>query len=137
MNRLAEIVSKKRERVAAATLTTPREAIERLAREAREPARPHRLREALNSDQRINIIAEFKRRSPSKGIIRADANPKSIVAQYERAGAAAISILTEQDYFAGSMDDLQVARGTTTLPLLRKDFIIDPHQGYESAAGGA
>jgi indole-3-glycerol phosphate synthase len=85
----------------------------------------------------ISLIAEHKRRSPSAGTIREGATVEDIAAAYERGGAAAISILTEPFHFAGSLDDLRSARAVTALPVLRKDFIVDPYQLYESAAAGA
>jgi indole-3-glycerol phosphate synthase len=85
----------------------------------------------------ISVIAEHKRRSPSAGTIREDSTVESIVTAYERGGATALSILTEPFHFAGSLDDLHVARSATHLPVLRKDFIVDPYQLYESAAAGA
>jgi len=85
----------------------------------------------------ISVIAEHKRRSPSAGTIREDSTVEAIVGAYERGGAAALSILTEPFHFAGSLDDLHVARSATNLPVLRKDFIVDPYQLYESAAAGA
>ena len=85
----------------------------------------------------ISLIAEHKRRSPSAGTIREGATVETIALAYERGGAAAISILTEPFHFAGSLDDLRAARAATELPVLRKDFIVDPYQLYESAAAGA
>jgi indole-3-glycerol phosphate synthase len=85
----------------------------------------------------ISVIAEHKRRSPSSGVIREGAEPVEIVQAYERGGAAALSILTEPFHFDGSLDDLRAARAATHLPVLRKDFIIDSYQLYESAAAGA
>ncbi len=85
----------------------------------------------------ISVIAEHKRRSPSAGTIREDSTVESIVTAYERGGATALSILTEPFHFAGSLDDLRAARAATHLPVLRKDFIVDPYQLYESAAAGA
>lgn len=137
MNRLAEIIEKKRARVAASKDVVPREAVEMIARWAREAAQPHALRDALVHDDRTRIIAEFKRRSPSKGIISGDADPAVIARVYELGGAVAISVLTEEDFFDGSLDDLRVVRQTTSLPILRKDFILDDYQVYESAAAGA
>lgn len=120
MDVLSEIIAKKRERL----------------REARSRARPHAFVRALHTNG-INIIAEFKRRSPSKGIIRADANPIDIARAYQAGGAVAMSVLTEEDYFAGSLDDLRQVKSTIDLPVLRKDFIIDEFQVYESAVAGA
>jgi len=85
----------------------------------------------------ISIIAEHKRRSPSAGVIREGAEVADVAQAYERGGAAALSILTEPFHFGGSLDDLRVARAATHLPVLRKDFIVDPYQVYESAAAGA
>jgi indole-3-glycerol phosphate synthase len=85
----------------------------------------------------LSLIAEFKRRSPSAGAIQAGADVTSLVAAYERGGAAAISILTEEAHFGGSLEDLRIARGTCGLPILRKDFIVDAYQVYEAAANGA
>ena len=136
MDVLTEIVAKKRERVASAKEVVPPEEIRRLASEMRSKARPHALINALRSDG-INIIAEFKRRSPSKGTIRADANLVEMVQCYEAGGAAAISVLTEEDYFDGSLDDLRHVKATISLPVLRKDFVFEQYQVYESAAAGA
>lgn len=119
MNVLLEIIAKKRERL----------------REARS-SRAHRFRSALQKDG-INIIAEFKRRSPSKGMIREGANPIDIARAYEAGGAVAMSVLTEEDYFAGSLDDLRQVKSAVELPVLRKDFIVDEYQVYESVVAGA
>jgi indole-3-glycerol phosphate synthase len=83
------------------------------------------------------VIAEHKRRSPSAGDIRPDASVTDIVRAYDRGGAAALSILTEERHFGGSLDDLAEARAATDLPILRKDFTIDPYQLYEAKAYGA
>ena len=85
----------------------------------------------------VSVIAEHKRRSPSAGTIREGATVADVVLAYERGGAAAISILTEGRHFGGSLEDLREARATCALPILRKDFIVDPYQLYESAAAGA
>ena len=107
--------------------------LERLASERGE-GRP--FHEAL-SRPGTSLIAEYKRRSPSAGEIRAGASVVDIVRAYERGGAVALSILTEQDHFGGSLDDLREARDATELPILRKDFTIDPYQVYEAKAAGA
>ncbi|RJP31025.1 MAG: indole-3-glycerol phosphate synthase TrpC [Actinobacteria bacterium] len=85
----------------------------------------------------INVIAEVKRSSPSRGAIRPDLDLERLVGSYERGGACAVSVLTEPEFFAGSMQDLARARCATALPLLRKDFILDPFQLLEARAGGA
>lgn len=129
MSILTEIIERKRQRLELAKETVAFDTIEKRAN-------AHRLRHALLRDG-INIIAEFKRRSPSKGVIRADADLKQMVSSYKAGGAAAISVLTEEDYFAGSLDDLRAVKSTVDLPVLRKDFIFDEYQVYESAAAGA
>jgi indole-3-glycerol phosphate synthase len=98
---------------------------------------PHLLRKALTGDDGVNIIGEFKRASPSRGVIRENASPAEFVALYERAGVAAISILTEPEFFRGSLADLRAARATTSLPILQKDFIVEEFQIEEAAAAGA
>jgi indole-3-glycerol phosphate synthase len=84
-----------------------------------------------------SVIAEHKRRSPSAGAIRDGASCADIVIAYERGGAAALSILTEEEHFGGSLADLREARAATELPILRKDFTIDPYQLYEAKVAGA
>jgi indole-3-glycerol phosphate synthase len=98
------------------------------------PARP--FAEAL-SRPGTSVIAEYKRRSPSAGAIREGASVTDVVRAYERGGAVALSVLTEQDHFGGSLSDLEEARRATELPLLRKDFTVDPYQVYEARAMGA
>jgi indole-3-glycerol phosphate synthase len=85
----------------------------------------------------ISVIAEFKRRSPSAGALRERPDVAELVGAYERGGAAAVSILTEGPHFDGSLEDLREARAACALPLLRKDFIVDPYQLHEARAGGA
>jgi indole-3-glycerol phosphate synthase len=138
MDFLAEIIGLKRERLRASMNDS--RAVDELreqAREQREGATPHALSAAVKNDLLVNIIAEIKRASPSKGTIRAEAEPALIAQQYEAGGAAAVSVLTEEDRFRGSLNDLRAVRRAVGLPLLRKDFIFDEFQLYESAAAGA
>jgi indole-3-glycerol phosphate synthase len=136
VNRLAEIIAKRRQRIAAAKSAASPE-FDKLAHEVRANRQKHALLRALTDGSGVKVIAEFKRRSPSKGPIKADAEPSAIAYEYERGGAAAISVLTEPDYFDGSLEDLAEVRKTTALPILRKDFIVDEFQIYESAAAEA
>lgn len=93
-------------------------------------------REALRQPG-VNIIAECKRRSPSRGVLCAQYDPVALATAYERAGAAAVSVLTEPTFFDGSIDDLQHVAAHVSLPLLRKDFIVDEYQIIEARAAGA
>ena len=136
MNVLSEIMAKKQERVTAAKEVVPLDEMRRLACEARSSAKPHALLDAVRRDG-VNIIAEFKRRSPSKGMIRGDADVTGIARSYAAGGAVAMSVLTEEDYFAGSLDDLRTVKATVDLPVLRKDFMFEEYQIYEAAAAGA
>jgi indole-3-glycerol phosphate synthase len=95
-----------------------------------------RLRDAL-AGPGIGVIAEFKRRSPSAGALREDPDLAEIVSAYERGGAVALSVLTEGPNFDGSLEDLGIARAACDLPILRKDFIVDPYQLHESRSAGA
>src|SRR5687767_4836705 len=134
---LSKILERRRARLAEAKSARPLDDVRREALEARASAPPHALREALADAGRVNVIAEFKRASPSKGEIRAGASVAEVVSAYERGGAAALSVLTEEDYFRGSLRDLKDAKAATRLPVLRKDFIFDEYQVYETAAAGA
>jgi indole-3-glycerol phosphate synthase len=112
--------------------------IETLARAA-ERMRPEggRFRDALAQGGRVNIIAECKRRSPARGVLARAYAPAETARVYERAGAAAISVLTEPTFFDGALAHLEAVREATSLPLLRKDFILDEYQLYEARAAGA
>jgi indole-3-glycerol phosphate synthase len=131
---LDSIVDRKREEVRARRAAVPLEEIERRAAAA-DPARgfERALREAIGSA----VIAEVKKASPSKGVIRDDFDPVAIAGAYQRAGAAALSVLTDVDFFQGHDDYLRAARAAVSLPVLRKDFAIDPYQVVETRALGA
>ena len=133
MNVLDRIVDDTRDEVARRRERVPLSQLER-ALDDRPQARP--FQEALTRPG-VSLIAEHKRRSPSAGVIREGATVTEIVQAYERGCAAALSILTEPFHFGGSLDDLREALAATDLPILRKDFIVDPYQLYESAAVGA
>lgn len=110
-------------------------ALERRAGAAR-PNGP-RFETALAAADRVNVIAECKRRSPSKGVLARDYDPVRVALDYERGGAAAISVLTEPTFFDGSLAHLAAVRRAVGLPLLRKDFIVDEYQLHEARANGA
>jgi indole-3-glycerol phosphate synthase len=133
VNVLDRIVAATREDVARRMLELPLADLE--AQLGARPAdRP--FAEALERPG-VSVIAEFKRRSPSAGEIRPGATVEDIVGAYERAGAAALSVLTEERHFGGSLDDLRAARAASSLPIMRKDFIVDAYQLVESAVAGA
>ncbi len=92
---------------------------------------------ALQRPEEVAIIAEVKRASPSAGLIRPDASPVEIARTYQQHGAAAVSVLTDREFFHGSLEALQQVRAAVALPVLRKEFIIDPYQLYETRAAGA
>ena len=110
----------------------------RLALEAKACSRaPIGFREALRSAPGVSLIAEIKRRSPSKGLIREDFDAVAIARAYAAAGATCISVLTDQHFFGGTLDDLVAVREVVETPLLRKDFVIDPYQIDEARVMGA
>jgi indole-3-glycerol phosphate synthase len=98
---------------------------------------PGAFRAALSRADRVNIVAECKRRSPSRGVLRADYDPVAIARGYNAAGAAAISVLTEPTFFDGSIDDLANVRNSVDVPLLRKDFVVSEYQLMEARVAGA
>ena len=137
MDFLSKIIETKRARLQAIREQTSIPDLRMHALDARLHTKLHRLLEALANDAGVNIIGEIKRASPSRGLIRKDVDPTQLSRAYERGGAVAISILTEEDYFQGSLDDLRAVRQAVSLPLLRKDFIVDELQIYEAAVAGA
>jgi indole-3-glycerol phosphate synthase len=132
VNILDRIVDTKKGEVAA---LSPRMPEIRVA--AEEAAAPRPFHRALAEPATVSLIAEVKRRSPGAGPIRTGLEPGALAASYADAGAAALSVLTDGQYFGGSLSDLREARERSGLPALRKDFIIDPIQVWEARAGGA
>ncbi len=133
---LSEIIELKKNRLAIGKATRDFDELKAGAIAQRNAARNHRLREKLERDE-INIIAEIKRASPSKGVINDKIDVAELSRNYETGGACAISVLTEEDKFQGSLKDLRTARNAVDLPILRKDFIFDEFQIYEAAEAGA
>ena len=137
-NFLSEIIMRKRQMMAKCLGNSSVDALRVRAVEVRKNAAKHRLRGALDTAfPALKIIAEFKRASPSVGTIRADLSPADVARDYQQGGACAISVLTEEEHFAGSIADLTAVRSSTDLPVLRKDFIVDAIQVYEAAVAGA
>lgn len=134
---LNRILNTKRVEVDEAMATKP---LAQLRDEARAASAPRdfigSIRKRIDSGQAA-VIAEIKKASPSKGVIREDFKPAEIARSYERGGAACLSVLTDSRYFQGSADYLREARAACALPVLRKDFMIDPYQVYEARAMGA
>ncbi len=133
-NILDKIVETKRQEIAAAKARRP----ERELRAAAADAPPvYNFFAALAVEGPIRLIAEVKKASPSKGVIRADFDPVAIAQIYERNGAACLSVLTDEPFFQGSLDYLRDIRRQVSLPLLRKDFILDTYQLWEARCAGA
>ncbi len=134
-NVLEKIVADKQQEVAQRRAQKP---LEELKRQAADSPAPRNFFAALTRPNgKLRVIAEIKRASPSAGLIRPDFDPVAIARAYADNGAAAISCLTDEKYFQGSLDSLAVVKQAVNLPVLRKDFIIDPYQVYESRAAGA
>lgn len=129
MNKLEEIVARTRDEVARRRGDVPLAAVP-----DPEPRRPFA---AALRRPGLSLIAEHKRSSPSAGTIRNDLSLEQVVGAYERGGAAALSVLTEGPSFGGSLEDLRAARAASVLPILRKDFIVDPYQLHEALVAGA
>lgn len=131
---LDKIVTKKWEEIAAAKAVRPLAEVE--ARLADSPA-PRDFLGALSAQGPVKLIAEVKKASPSKGLIRPDFHPVQIAKDYEAAGASCISCLTDESFFQGHLDYLIAIRKEVNLPILRKDFVLDPYQVVEARAAGA
>lgn len=134
---LATVVENKRVRVEKAKSRVSFYNLRASAYDARTRAARHAFRSALNNDDRINVIAEIKRASPSKGDLGLNATVDEVARAYNRGGAVAVSVVTEEDHFHGALEDLRTVRRSVSLPVLRKDFIFDEYQIHESAAAGA
>lgn len=130
---LSEIIANKRFEV---DLQKQAISIEQLQEGISEAPAIRSMKQALTSSK-SGVIAEFKRRSPSKGWIKQDARPEDIVLSYATAGASALSILTDEKFFGGSLKDIRIARPLVEIPILRKDFIIDEYQLYQAKIVGA
>ena len=131
---LQQILARTREHVQERKRQFP---LDRLQMAAPTPTGHRGFAAALGRPGHVNVVAEFKRRSPSRGTIRADVDPIRVAQAYEIGGAAALSVLTDEPFFGGSIADLREARMATLLPTLRKDFIVDPYQVGESVLSGA
>ncbi len=131
---LDKIIAAKRQQVDAAKQQRPLSELRAALADA-PPVRP--FEQALAADGPIKLIAEIKKASPSKGIIRADFQPLEIARVYQQHGATCLSVLTDHEFFQGSLEILQSVRNTITLPVLRKDFVIDAYQVLEARVAGA
>ncbi len=134
MNILQQIIEHKREEVASRKRSVSLSDFQSMEHYQRKTLS---LRDSITTTKPFAIIAEIKRTSPSAGVIRSTISPEQIAESYEANGAAGISVLTDEKYFSGSLNDLLAVRNAVHLPLLRKDFIIDEHQIYEAKAHGA
>lgn len=134
MNILDKIVTVKRSEIEQAKAALP---LAELQSRVKDCSPVRNFRSAIDGRDTIRLIAEVKKASPSKGLIRPDFHPVAIAQAYEKAGAAAISVLTDVQHFQGSLQYLTDIRNSVGLPLLRKDFILDPYQVYEARVAGA
>ncbi|NOZ26017.1 MAG: indole-3-glycerol phosphate synthase TrpC [Nitrospirae bacterium] len=136
MSILEGIVERKRERLSVSKAKRPLAEVRAMAHDAPEP-QDFSAAVRRPAGEGLRLIAEIKKASPSKGLIREDFDPAGIAGIYRRCGASAISVLTEEDFFQGSIDYIPVVKEAAGLPVLRKDFIFDEYQVYEARACGA
>jgi indole-3-glycerol phosphate synthase len=134
---LSKILEAKRLRISERKLVVNPSMVKQEALSRRTTAEHFALSKALRFADRVNVIAEIKRASPSKGVINSRIDVAMQAKSYQAGGAAAISVLTEEDFFSGSLDDLIEVRESVDIPILRKDFTFDEFQIYEAAAAGA
>jgi len=131
---LSRIIEEKRREIEEAKRSKP---VEELSRETKGICVRSAFRKNISRPHHINLIAEIKKTSPSRGVLRWDFNPIKIGVTYQANGASAISILTDERFFEGKLEYIKKVKESVTLPVLRKDFIIDEYQVYESVAAGA
>src|SRR5262245_32437830 len=131
---LTRIIEAKQKRLQVSRMRVPEPIVKRMAETAK--AVPS-FRQAFEQPQRVRIIAEVKKASPSKGVLKADLDPARQAAAYASGGACAISVVTEEDFFQGDLGWISKIRESSALPILRKDFVFQPYQVYETRAAGA
>lgn len=134
MNVLDKIYARKREEVETASKQLP---LDELKKQVEDAPSTRGFLKALIGAPGLALIAEVKKASPSKGLIRPNFDPAEVARTYEAAGAHCLSVLTDKDYFQGSPENLRIAKSVTSLPCLRKDFLYDEYQVYEARAWGA